>query len=108
MVIVLNALGLPSEEVRTIYAVDWLLFVDGQIPPHCLFDRCFRDRFRTAINVFGDSIGCAIVQHLSAKELQKLDNPDSVDSSEQQTILHDNPTFNDDETDDKGTARTHF
>jgi Na+/H+-dicarboxylate symporter len=25
MVIVLNALGLPSEEVRTIYAVDWLL-----------------------------------------------------------------------------------
>jgi Na+/H+-dicarboxylate symporter len=25
MVIVLNALGLPSDEVRTIYAVDWLL-----------------------------------------------------------------------------------
>ncbi|CAF4506023.1 unnamed protein product, partial [Rotaria magnacalcarata] len=25
MVIVLNALGLPPEEVRTIYAVDWLL-----------------------------------------------------------------------------------
>ena len=25
MVIVLNALGLPAEEVRTIYAVDWLL-----------------------------------------------------------------------------------
>ncbi|CAF4544751.1 unnamed protein product [Rotaria socialis] len=56
MVIVLNALGLPPEEVRTIYAVDWLL-----------------DRFRTAINVFGDSIGCAIVQHLSRKELSVLD-----------------------------------
>lgn len=25
MVIVLNALGLPSEEVKVIYAVDWLL-----------------------------------------------------------------------------------
>ena len=25
MVIVLNALGLPPDEVRTIYAVDWLL-----------------------------------------------------------------------------------
>jgi hypothetical protein len=32
----------------------------------------FRDRFRTAINVFGDSIGCAIVQHLSRKELVEL------------------------------------
>ena len=31
MVIVLNALGLPSEEVRTIYAVDWLLFVDSKL-----------------------------------------------------------------------------
>ncbi|CAF1021503.1 unnamed protein product [Rotaria sordida] len=57
LVIVLNALGLPSEEVRTIFAVDWLL-----------------DRFRTAINVFGDSIGCAVVYHLSRKELNSLDN----------------------------------
>ena len=32
----------------------------------------FSDRFRTAINVFGDSIGCAIVQHLSRKELQSF------------------------------------
>jgi Na+/H+-dicarboxylate symporter len=34
----------------------------------------FSDRFRTTINVFGDSIGCAIVQHLSRKELSALDN----------------------------------
>ncbi len=33
----------------------------------------FSDRFRTAINVFGDSIGCAIVQHLSRKELREAD-----------------------------------
>ncbi|CAF3438265.1 unnamed protein product [Rotaria socialis] len=57
LVLVLNALGLPPEEVRTIFAVDWLL-----------------DRFRTAINVFGDSIGCAVVNHLSRKELDALDN----------------------------------
>ncbi|CAF1277447.1 unnamed protein product, partial [Didymodactylos carnosus] len=56
MVIVLNALGLPSDEVKTIYAVDWLL-----------------DRFRTAINVFGDSIGCGVVEHLSRKELAAFD-----------------------------------
>ena len=38
----------------------------------------FSDRFRTAINVFGDSIGCGIVQHLSRKELQaQRDNEQS-------------------------------
>ena len=36
------------------------------------------DRFRTAINVFGDSIGCAIVQHLSRKELDALDRRELV------------------------------
>lgn len=36
------------------------------------------DRFRTAINVFGDSIGCAIVQHLSRKELSTLDGESST------------------------------
>ncbi|CAF4838500.1 unnamed protein product [Rotaria sp. Silwood1] len=61
MVIVLNALGLPAEDVRIIYAVDWLL-----------------DRFRTAINVFGDSIGCAVVQHLSRKELNAPVNQETT------------------------------
>lgn len=60
----------------------------------------FRDRFRTAINVFGDSIGCAIVQHLSAKELQKVETTD-------ETLLHENPTFTGDD-DDKEMARTPF
>ncbi|CAF0769571.1 unnamed protein product [Adineta ricciae] len=64
MVIVLNALGLPSDEVKTIYAVDWLL-----------------DRFRTTINVFGDSIGCAIVQHLSRKELAALDEKNEAEEN---------------------------
>ena len=33
----------------------------------------FSDRFRTAVNVFGDSVGCAIVNHLSRKELSAPD-----------------------------------
>ena len=40
MVMVLQTVGLPSTDVALILAVDWLL-----------------DRFRTAINVLGDSLG---------------------------------------------------
>lgn len=45
MVIVLNAVGLPLEYIGLILSVDWLL-----------------DRFRTAVNVFGDSLGSAVVE----------------------------------------------
>ena len=55
MVMVLDTIGLPSESVTLILAVDWLL-----------------DRFRTAINVLGDSIGAGIVYHLSKNELAEL------------------------------------
>ncbi len=46
MVIVLNAVGLPLEGIGLILAVDWFL-----------------DRFRTAVNVWGDSVGAAVVDH---------------------------------------------
>ena len=45
MMIVLNAVGLPIEYVGLILTVDWLL-----------------DRFRTAVNTFGDSVGAAVVE----------------------------------------------
>ena len=45
MLIVLNAVGLPIEYVGLILSVDWLL-----------------DRFRTAVNTFGDSVGAAVVE----------------------------------------------
>ncbi|MFP6618610.1 MAG: dicarboxylate/amino acid:cation symporter [Pirellulaceae bacterium] len=51
MMIVLNAVGLPPEYIGSILVVDWLL-----------------DRFRTAINTFGDSVGCAIVERSFPKE----------------------------------------
>lgn len=44
MVIVLNAVGLPTEGVAMILAIDWFL------------DRC-----RTTVNVWGDSVGAAVV-----------------------------------------------
>ena len=44
MLIVLNAAGLPIHYIALILSVDWLL-----------------DRFRTAVNVFGDSVGAAVV-----------------------------------------------
>jgi len=44
MVIVLTAVGLPIEGVGLLLAVDWFL-----------------DRFRTAVNVWGDAVGAAVV-----------------------------------------------
>ena len=44
MMIVLNAVGLPTKYVALIIPVDWLL-----------------DRFRTAVNTFGDSVGAAVI-----------------------------------------------
>lgn len=44
MLIVLNAVQLPIEYIGLILSVDWLL-----------------DRFRTAVNCFGDAIGAAVV-----------------------------------------------
>ncbi|KAK9731376.1 Sodium:dicarboxylate symporter family [Popillia japonica] len=63
MVMVLDTLGLPSEDVSLILAVDWLL-----------------DRFRTTINVIGDSLGAVIVGHLSKNELKDLPVEDKMNA----------------------------
>ena len=51
MVIVLQAVGLPLEGIGLILAVDWLL-----------------DRFRTTINVWGDSIGAGVIDRMVPEE----------------------------------------
>lgn len=50
MIIVLNAVGLPLEGVALILSVDWFL-----------------DRFRTAVNAFGDAVGSAVVEKSFAR-----------------------------------------
>ncbi|TNN87847.1 Excitatory amino acid transporter 2 [Liparis tanakae] len=56
MLLILTAVGLPTEDISLLVAVDWLL-----------------DRFRTSVNVVGDSYGAGIVYHLSKAELDELD-----------------------------------
>jgi len=53
MVMVLQSVGLPLEGIGILLSIDWFL------------DRC-----RTTINVWGDSIGCAVVDHLEAKYVE--------------------------------------
>ncbi|XP_076671064.1 excitatory amino acid transporter 1 [Andrena cerasifolii] len=55
MVMVLDTVRLPADDVFLVIAVDWLL------------DRC-----RTTVNVVGDSLGAGIVNHLSRNELASL------------------------------------
>uniref|UniRef100_A0A3B4XRS8 Amino acid transporter n=1 Tax=Seriola lalandi dorsalis TaxID=1841481 RepID=A0A3B4XRS8_SERLL len=56
MLLILTAVGLPTQDISLLIAVDWLL-----------------DRMRTSINVVGDSFGAGIVDHLSKAELTELD-----------------------------------
>uniref|UniRef100_A0A3B3QCX4 Amino acid transporter n=1 Tax=Paramormyrops kingsleyae TaxID=1676925 RepID=A0A3B3QCX4_9TELE len=56
MLLILTAVGLPTQDVSLLVAVDWLL-----------------DRMRTSINVLGDSFGAGIVDFLSREELAAID-----------------------------------
>ncbi|KAI1904013.1 hypothetical protein AGOR_G00001320 [Albula goreensis] len=65
MLLILTAVGLPTQDISLLVAVDWLL-----------------DRFRTSVNVVGDSYGAGIVYHLSKAELDTLDALQGVRSDD--------------------------
>ena len=58
MVIVLAAVGLPTEYMSLILSVDWFL-----------------DRFRTTVNVFGDACGAAVVERTFDAESHSVTAP---------------------------------
>ncbi|EGI64976.1 PREDICTED: excitatory amino acid transporter-like [Acromyrmex echinatior] len=65
MLLVLTALGLPTNDISLLFAIDWML-----------------DRIRTSINVLGDGYGAGIVYHLSKAELDKMDEERRLESLE--------------------------
>ena len=50
MIIVLKAVGLPVEGIALLLTIDWLL-----------------DRFRTTVNVWGDSVGAGVIETLEMR-----------------------------------------
>ena len=54
MIIVLTAVGLPKEGIGMILAIDWFL-----------------DRLRTTVNVWGDSVGAAVLERFLPKNSDK-------------------------------------
>ncbi|XP_078010688.1 excitatory amino acid transporter 5 isoform X3 [Phascolarctos cinereus] len=54
MVIVLTSVGLPTDDITLIVAVDWAL-----------------DRFRTMINVLGDALAAGIMAHICRKDFAR-------------------------------------
>jgi len=78
MVIVLTAVGLPTEDVTLILAIDWFL-----------------DRFRTATNVWGDSIGAGILNHLFRNTFKEDESSaelgENGSASEEKSISEERP-----------------
>ncbi|XP_065089341.1 excitatory amino acid transporter 3-like [Ochlerotatus camptorhynchus] len=71
LVMVLDSIGLPSEDISLIIAIDWLV-----------------NRIRAAVNVLGDCFGAGIVAHYSKMDLQNADvelqkSPENVTLSEE-------------------------
>ncbi|XP_064605725.1 excitatory amino acid transporter 1-like [Liolophura sinensis] len=55
MLMMLASMGLPTDDISTLLAVDWFL-------AHC----------RTSINILGDGIGAAVIEHFSRHDLKKM------------------------------------
>ncbi|KYQ55403.1 Excitatory amino acid transporter 3 [Trachymyrmex zeteki] len=61
LIMVLNSIGVPIEDVSLIIAVDW-----------------FIDRFRTTINIIGDALGASIISRFCKKYLEEEQLEDEI------------------------------
>nr|CAB3266131.1 excitatory amino acid transporter-like [Phallusia mammillata] len=68
LLLVLTAIGVPTEAVGLLWSIDWFL-----------------DRIRTAVNVFGDCIGAGIVQHLNQDILKQIKAEEKRESLKSQS-----------------------
>ncbi|CAH2319096.1 excitatory amino acid transporter 2-like [Pelobates cultripes] len=71
MLLILTAVGLPTQDISLLIAVDWLL-----------------DRMRTSINVVGDSFGAGIIYHLSKAELAAIDAKHDIKDGTDMVKMH--------------------
>lgn len=78
MVMVLDTVGLPAEDVTIIIAVDWLL-----------------DRFRTTINVMCDVLGSILVNTLSKNDLSNV--PTEMNDAEPHELVELRQEYNEKE-----------
>ncbi|KAL1022739.1 hypothetical protein UPYG_G00031700 [Umbra pygmaea] len=73
MVIVLTSVGLPTDDITLIIAVDWAL--DSGVAPETAFstniNKISKDRFRTMVNVMGDALATGIMAHICRKDFIK-------------------------------------
>ncbi|XP_008826639.1 excitatory amino acid transporter 5 isoform X2 [Nannospalax galili] len=69
MVIVLTSVGLPTDDINLIIAVDWAL-----------------DRFRTMINVLGDALAAGIMAHICRKDFARDMGTEKLPPSETKPV----------------------
>ncbi|KAM5217802.1 excitatory amino acid transporter 5-like, partial [Ctenodactylus gundi] len=69
MVIVLTSVGLPTDDINLIIAVDWAL-----------------DRFRTMINVLGDALAAGIMAHICRKDFVRDTGPEKLPPCETKPV----------------------
>lgn len=67
LVMVLDAIGIPAEDISLIIAIDWIV-----------------NRIRACVNIMGDAYGAAIIEHLSRRELAQLE--ESKQEEEEQHV----------------------
>ncbi|XP_070688427.1 excitatory amino acid transporter 3-like [Pempheris klunzingeri] len=73
---VLTAVGLPAKEASVLVVVEWLL------------DRC-----NTIVNILGNCIGMALVNQLSKKELQEMEEQDRARTRTAPCLAEDEDSF---------------